>query len=111
MPSEPSAHGRGGSLRAVNSTSKSSRSEGVAPVLARVGTTARKLAGLRTGVVVDPAVLLFGRAALLGLGRKGRTSPGGSCRLLGAVDGWVAVTLARDDDIDAVPAITGIRDS
>jgi hypothetical protein len=86
-----------------------------APVLARVGATARRLAELTaeldTRVVVDPAVLLFGRAALLGLGRKGRTSPGGSCRLLRAVDGWVAVTLARDDDIDAVPAITGIRES
>ena len=86
-----------------------------APVLARVGNTARSFAeltaALGTGVVVDPAVLLFGRAALLGLERKGRTAPGGSCRLLRAVDGWVAVTLARDDDIDAVPAITGIRDS
>ena len=86
-----------------------------APVLARVGATARDLAELTaelgTRVVVDAAVLLFGRAALLGLGRKGRTSPGGSCRLLRAVDGWVAVTLARDDDIDAVPAITWIRDS
>jgi hypothetical protein len=86
-----------------------------APVLARVGPTARELAELTaelgTRVVVDPAVLLFGRAAFLGLGRNGRTSPGGSCRLLRAVDGWVAVTLARDDDIDAVPAITAIRDS
>jgi hypothetical protein len=86
-----------------------------APVLARVGATARKLAELTaeldTRVVVDPAVLLFGRAALLGLGRKGRTSPGGSCRLLRAVDGWVALTLAREADVDAVPAITGIRES
>lgn len=86
-----------------------------APVLARVGATAAELAELTaelgTRVVVDAAVVLFGRAALLGLGRKGRTSPGGSCRLLRAVDGWVAVTLARDDDIEAVPAITGIRDS
>ena len=48
---------------------------------------------------------------ILGLERNGRTSPGASCRLIRAVDGWAAVTLARDDDIEAVPAITGIRDS
>ena len=86
-----------------------------APVLARAGGTGRELAQLTaelgTGVDVDPAELLFGRAALLGLERNGRTSPGASCRLIRAVDGWAAVTLARDDDIEAVPAITGIRDS
>ncbi len=37
--------------------------------------------------------------------RAGRTSAGGSCRLLEAVDGWLAVNLARPDDVDAVPAV------
>ena len=31
-----------------------------------------------------------------------------ACRLLSAADGWVAVNLARDDDIDLVPALTGL---
>jgi crotonobetainyl-CoA:carnitine CoA-transferase CaiB-like acyl-CoA transferase len=56
---------------------------------------------------VDVPALLFGRAALAGFSRHGRLSVGGSCRLLRARDGWVAVTLARPDDIDAVPALVG----
>jgi hypothetical protein len=58
-------------------------------------------------VVVDVAELLAGRAALLGLGRRGRTSANGSCRLLRAADGWVAVNLAREADIELVPALVG----
>jgi len=50
---------------------------------------------------------LCGRASLLGLVRRGRVSPNGSCRLLPAADGWVAVNLARADDIDLIPALTG----
>jgi hypothetical protein len=56
---------------------------------------------------VDVPALLFGRAALAGFSRHGRVSAGGSGRLLRARDGWVAVTLARADDIDAVPALVG----
>ncbi|MEZ5143416.1 MAG: CoA transferase [Acidimicrobiales bacterium] len=62
------------------------------------------LAG-RLPVAVDVEELLFGRAALLGLQHRGRTSAGGSCRLLPAPDGWVAVNLARPTDVEAVPAI------
>jgi hypothetical protein len=51
--------------------------------------------------------LLFGRAALRGLRRAGQASAGGTCRLLRASDGWVAVNLARPDDLAAVEAIVG----
>jgi hypothetical protein len=52
----------------------------------------------------DPVTLLGERAALLGLRRRGRTSPGGSCRLLRARDGWIAPNLARADDRALLPA-------
>ena len=58
-------------------------------------------------VDVDPAVLMTGRAALLGLQRGGRTSSNGSCRLLAARDGWIAVNLPRPSDVDSVGAIVG----
>jgi hypothetical protein len=48
-----------------------------------------------------------GRAAFLGLGRRGRTSPNGSCRLLRTADGWVALNLPRPSDADLIPALTG----
>ena len=53
----------------------------------------------------DIATYLFGRAALLGLSRNGRRSAGGSARLLAAADGWVAINLARPEDVASIPAI------
>jgi len=50
------------------------------------------------------ASLLGQRARLRGLTRAGMQSPGGSCRLLPVCDGWIAVSLARNEDWDAVPA-------
>lgn len=61
--------------------------------------------GDRLGIGVDAPSLLTGRAALLGLSRGGRVSPGGATRLLTARDGWCALTLSRADDLDAVPAL------
>jgi CoA transferase family III len=58
-----------------------------------------------TGVAVDAAELLTGRAALLGLSPQGRISAGGATRLMRSSDGWCALTLSRQDDIDAVPAL------
>lgn len=58
-----------------------------------------------TGLAVDAAGLLTGRAGLLGLTRRGRVSPGGGTRLLAARDGWCALTLSRPDDVAAVPAL------
>jgi len=53
---------------------------------------------------IDAAALLSERAALAGLSRGGRTSPGGSCRLLPSRDGFVAVNLAREDDRELLQA-------
>ncbi len=54
--------------------------------------------------VAEPLVLLGERAALAGLTRAGATSCGGSARLLPTADGWVAVNLARPEDVELVPA-------
>ena len=75
-----------------------------ANVLARAEGVAAAV-GERTGVAVDAATLLTGRAALLGLTRGGRVSAGGATRLLPARDGWCALTLSRPDDVAAVPAL------
>lgn len=48
--------------------------------------------------------LLAVRAAIAGYSRQGESSPGGSCRLLPAADGILAVNLARDSDWELVPA-------
>jgi crotonobetainyl-CoA:carnitine CoA-transferase CaiB-like acyl-CoA transferase len=61
-------------------------------------------AGSATGAPLDGAALLGERAAYLGLARRGSTSPGGSCRLLRACDGWMAVNLPRADDLALLPA-------
>ena len=53
---------------------------------------------------VDALALLGERAALMGLWRRGATSCGGSCRLLRIADGFIAVSLPRAEDMEAVPA-------
>ncbi len=53
----------------------------------------------------DGAKLLGERAAIAGLGRQGDISAGGSCRLLAAADGWLALNLARDEDWAMLPAL------
>jgi len=49
--------------------------------------------------------LLGERAACSGLARSGSTSPSGSCRLLDAADGKIAVNLPRPDDWSLLPAL------
>jgi|HubBroStandDraft_6_1064221.scaffolds.fasta_scaffold16820_3 hypothetical protein len=53
---------------------------------------------------LDALALLGERAAHMGLWRRGTTSCGGSCRLLGSEDCFLAVSLARDEDFEAIPA-------
>jgi hypothetical protein len=53
---------------------------------------------------LDALALLGERAALMGLWRRGATSCGGSCRLLRGSNGFMAVSLPRDDDREMVPA-------
>lgn len=52
----------------------------------------------------DPVALLSERAAHSGGRRRGATSVGGSCRLLRARGGWIALNLARPDDWTLLPA-------
>ena len=66
-----------------------------------VGLALRALGAVAPG---SPASLLGERAALAGLHRQGRLSVGGSARLLRASDGWVALNLARPEDVAALPA-------
>ncbi len=53
---------------------------------------------------ISPLHTLVERAAFTGQSRKGARSCGDHTRLLRAADGWVAVSLARPEDFDAVPA-------
>jgi hypothetical protein len=59
---------------------------------------------LGRAVQLDPLALLGERAALRGLRRGGTVSCGGHTRLLPAADGWLAVSLARPEDIELLPA-------
>jgi hypothetical protein len=53
---------------------------------------------------LDALALLGERAALMGLWRRGATSCGGSCRLLPCTDGFMAVSLPRQEDMEMIPA-------
>jgi len=66
-----------------------------------------QLSGSQALADLDGPALLGERAALLELTRRGATSPGGSCRLLRAADRWIAVNLARPDDLALLPAWIG----
>jgi hypothetical protein len=55
-------------------------------------------------IAIDGAALLGERAACADLRRAGRSSVGGSARLVRVRDGWLAVNLPRADDRAAVPA-------
>jgi hypothetical protein len=68
---------------------------------------ARCSAELGAPVVVDPLALLAQRAAVAGLARAGDVSCGGGSRLLACADGWVAASLARGADWEAVAAWLG----
>jgi hypothetical protein len=55
-------------------------------------------------VDIDGPALLGERAAIAGWDRRGTTSVGGATRLVRAADGWLAVSLARHDDVALLPA-------
>jgi hypothetical protein len=67
-------------------------------------TALRTLAGTRWRSDLEGPEVLGERAAIFGLTRRGVVSPGGSCRLLPSLDGWIAVNLARPDDVALLPA-------
>ncbi len=58
-----------------------------------------------TGVDADVTEMIAGRAALLGLSAPGRVSAGGATHLMPSSDGWCALTLSRQHDVAAVPAL------
>ncbi len=58
---------------------------------------------------LDALALLGERAAHMGLWRRGPVSCGGSCHLLPCADGWLAVSLPRDEDMELVPAWLGLE--
>lgn len=69
-----------------------------------------ELASAPNLAALDGPALLGERAALDGLSRRGRISAGGSCRLLEARDGWLAVGLPRgEEDARLLPAWVGIE--
>jgi hypothetical protein len=70
----------------------------------------RLVAGERWRSDLDGSALLGERAAIFGLSRRGAISPGGSCRILRAADAWIAVNLARSDDVRSIPAWLGEGD-
>ena len=63
-----------------------------------------RAAALGRDVTLDPLALLVERAALLRLSRRGTTSCGRATRLLPTLEGWIAVTLSRDEDRELVNA-------
>jgi hypothetical protein len=74
------------------------------PLVERLVHVGEILASLGGGALPDPLALLGERAAISGLSRHGDVSCGGATRLLPASDGWIAVSMARPDDVAAVPA-------
>lgn len=48
--------------------------------------------------------VLSQRGKMLGYGRSGATSCNGSSHMVQCADGWIALTLSRDDDVQLVPA-------
>jgi len=78
---------------------------GLGPKLGGIsGSITRSAAALGSAITLDPLALLGERAAIAGLGRQGAISCGGSTRLLRAGSRWIAVSLARPDDVDLVDA-------
>lgn len=67
----------------------------------------RALAGTPVLGGLSGAQLLGERATLNGFAIPGRRSAGGGCRLYDMIDGQVALTLARADDRDLMPALFG----
>jgi CoA-transferase family III len=82
-----------------------------APVLTRAHAVASAIAELANeqglALELDVHEILTGRAAEAGWRRQGPVSANGTCRLLPAADGWLAVNLARPVDVRSLPAVLG----
>lgn len=81
---------------------------GLVPAVVAMGEEVAALtAALGRPVELDPLALLGERAAIAGLGRRGRTTCGGAGTLLATADGWLAVSLPRASDTELIPAWLG----
>jgi hypothetical protein len=82
-----------------------------APILARADAVASAIADLagRHGrrLELDVNKILAERAAEAGWHRQGTVSANGTCEMLPAADGWLAVNLARPVDARSLPAVLG----
>jgi crotonobetainyl-CoA:carnitine CoA-transferase CaiB-like acyl-CoA transferase len=82
-----------------------------APVLARAAAICAAIEELTSGrgapVIIDPRRVLAERAALSRWQRRGTVSANGTCQILRAADGWLAVNLARPEDVRSLPAALG----
>ena len=97
-----------GAMALTGSEAPSLPPRSLMPVLRSLETElAARTAELGSRVELDAAALLGERSAIAGLTRRGRTSCGGSTRLLPARDAWMAVALPRPDDVALVPAWLG----
>ncbi|HWE70423.1 MAG TPA: CoA transferase [Acidimicrobiales bacterium] len=67
----------------------------------------RFLARQGVGTPIEWGPMLTVRASMIDLLPPGRTSANGSCRLCRTLDGWVAVNLARPDDLPLIGALIG----
>jgi hypothetical protein len=76
----------------------------VAALAAEVAAASEAATGRRIAVRED---VLTERARLLGLSEPGAVSANGSCRMVRARNGWLAVNLPRESDVEAVPAWIG----
>jgi hypothetical protein len=76
----------------------------VSALAAQLRTASEAATGRRVAVRDD---VLTERARLLGLGEPDAISANGSCRMIRARDGWLAVNLPRETDLEAVPAWVG----
>ena len=65
----------------------------------------RSSARVGNEVLVDWDLLVTTRARMMGLRRSGRRSANGTCRLLKSADGWMAINLARPEDLASVEAL------
>ncbi len=66
----------------------------------------RLVAASNRRIVFDPRIALS-RHEDMALGEPSLWSPNGHCRLIPCRDSWIAVSLAREEDRDLVPAWTG----
>ena len=66
--------------------------------------TVRQLSGLGGNECAIDERIASEKAAIFGLRRRGRISPGGTCRLIPTRGGWIAVNLARAEDRECVSA-------